>query len=171
MRPEKKYLVEEVDRQIGDSSYLFLADYKGITVAETAELRESLAVQGAEFHVVKNSALGVAAKARNLPDFSSLLLGPTAIVSGGENPSEVAKVLTKFHKTKDKVELKGGALGDRFLEQGEIVELSKLPSLDVLRSQLLSLFNTPAQQCARVLQAVPQGILNVLQAKSDQGAA
>ena len=171
MRPEKKYLVEEVDRQIGDSSYLFLADYKGITVAETAELRESLAAQGAEFHVVKNSALDVAAKARNLPDFSNLLSGPTAIVSGGENPSEVAKVLTKFHKTKEKVGLKGGALGDRFLEQGEITELSKLPSLDILRSQLLSLFNTPAQQCARVLQAVPQGILNVLRAKSDLGDA
>jgi large subunit ribosomal protein L10 len=171
MRPEKKYLVEEVDRQIGDTSYLFLADYKGITVAETAELRESLAAQGAEFHVVKNSILGVVTKARNMPDFSSLLSGPTAVVSGGANPSEVAKVLTKFHKAREKVELKGGSLGNRFLEQGDIIELSNLPSLEVLRAQLLGLLNTPAQQCVRVLQAVPQGMLNVLQARRDQGAA
>lgn len=171
MRPEKKYLVEEVDRQIGDTSYIFLADYKGITVSETATLRSSLAAQGAEFHVVKNSVLGVAAKARNLPDFSNLLAGPTAIISGGENPSEVAKILTKFHKDTEKVEVKGGSLGDRFLEQGDIIELSKLPSLEALRAQLLGLLNTPAQQCVRVIQAVPQGLLNVLQAKADQGAA
>ena len=36
MRPEKKYLVEEVGRHLDKSEYLFLADYKGITVAETA---------------------------------------------------------------------------------------------------------------------------------------
>jgi ribosomal protein L10 len=48
---------------------------------------------------------------------------------------------------------------------GEIKALSELPSLEVLRAQVLALFNTPAQQCVRVLNAVPQGMVNVLQAK------
>jgi ribosomal protein L10 len=40
-----------------------------------------------------------------------------------------------------------------------------MPSLDVLRAQLLGLLNQPASAFVRVLNAVPQGIVNVLQAK------
>ncbi len=40
------------------------------------------------------------------------------------------------------------------------------PSLDVLRAQLLGLLNTPAQRVLYVLNGVPTGLLNVLQAKA-----
>jgi large subunit ribosomal protein L10 len=54
------------------------------------------------------------------------------------------------------------------LQMQEIKALSELPSLEVLRAKMLALFNTPAQQLVRVLNAVPQGLLNVLQAKSQK---
>jgi len=40
-----------------------------------------------------------------------------------------------------------------------------MPSLDVLRAQLLGLLNQPASMFVRVINAVPQGLVNVLQAK------
>ena len=92
MRPEKKYLVEEVGEHLKKSDYVYLANYERITVDETAQLRASLAEHNAEFHVVKNSIFGVAAGERELPDVSEHLKGPTAIVVGGDNPSGVAKV-------------------------------------------------------------------------------
>ena len=85
MRPEKKYLVREAGEHLEKSDYVFLADYSGITVDETSELRAGLAVCGAEFHVVKNSALKVAAAERNLLGFDEFLTGPTAIVTGGDD--------------------------------------------------------------------------------------
>ena len=63
--------------------------------------------------------------------------------------------------------VKGGLLEDRLLDPGEISELAKLPPMDVLRAQLMGLLNMPAQQLARVIQAVPQGVLNVLMARSE----
>jgi large subunit ribosomal protein L10 len=45
--------------------------------------------------------------------------------------------------------------------------LSKLPSVEALRAQLLGLLSQPAQQMVFVLNAVPQSVLNVLQAKVD----
>lgn len=170
MRAEKKYLVEEVVGHLGKSSYVFLADYNRLTVPDFKELRESLAKLGAEFHVVKNSILKYAGQERNLPEFDEALEGQTAIVVGGDTPSEVAKILIKFHKDKEeKGAIKLGILDEKKMSAEEVKELSKLPSLEILRGQLLGLLNTPAQQMVRVLQAVPEGMLNVLDAKSKKG--
>lgn len=168
MRPEKKFLVDEVSKYLENSEYVFLTNFERVTVSDTQDLRGALAKQGAEFHVVKNSILNVAAKSRDLPDLEDALSGPTAIVVGGPNPSEVAKILVKFFKDKEKVDLKKGILGDRALTREEVIELSKLPSLDALRAQLLGLFNQPASMAVRVLIAGPQGLLNVLQARVDK---
>ena len=166
MREENKYLVEEVGTYLDKSDYVFLADYHRITVLETAELRGSLAAQEAEFHVVKNSVLNIAAKEREYIDYEDWLTGPTALVSGGSNPPGVAKVLEKFFKDKGKVEVKGGFLGKKNLQPDEIERLAKLPTIDLLKAQLLSLLNIPAQRMVTILQAGPKSLLNVIQAKA-----
>jgi large subunit ribosomal protein L10 len=165
MRPEKQYLVEEVNEHLNKSDYVYLANYERITVEETAELRASLAEHNAEFHVVKNSILGVAANAKEMPDMGEHLSGPTAIIVGGEDPSGVAKVLGEFFKKKEKVDLKVGVLNDKLLEKAQIEALAKLPGLESLRAQLLGLLNQPGTGLVRVLNAVPQSVVNVLQAK------
>lgn len=165
MRPEKKYLVEEVNAHLGKSDYVYLANYERITVEETAELRASLAEHDAEFHVVKNTIFGVAADEKELPDLSEHLIGPTAIIVGGNNPAGVAKVLTKFFKDKEKVDLKVGVLDDKTLTKEQLEALAKLPGIEALRAQLLGLLTQPGTGLVRVLNAVPQNVLNVLQAK------
>lgn len=165
MRPEKKYLVDEVNTHLGKSDYVYLANYERITVDETAELRASLAEHDAEFHVVKNTIFGIAAGERELPDVSDHLTGPTAIIVGGNNPSGVAKVLNKFFKDKEKVDVKVGIFDDKTLSKEQIEVLAKLPGLEALRAQLLGLLTQPGTSLVRVLNAVPQNVVNVLQAK------
>jgi len=167
MRPEKAYLVKEATDYLSRSEYLFLADYQGINAEETSELRKKLAERGAEFHVVKNSSLRLAAKEQNLPDISEHLTGHTAIVVGGEDASAVAKALGLYFKDTKKVPVKGGTLGDRVLDAGEVKMLAKLPGLESLRSQLLSLFTTAPSQLVGVLSAPSRGMVTVLRAKAD----
>lgn len=168
MRPEKQYLVEEVSTHLDKSSYVYLTNYERITVDEIAELRATLAEHGAEFHVVKNTIFGVAAAARELPSMDEHLTGPTAIVIGGDNPSGVAKSLGEFFKKKEKVELKAGILDSKILNKSDIEALAKLPGLESLRAQLLGLLSQPSTGLVRVLNAVPQNVVNVLQAKVRQ---
>lgn len=165
MRPEKKYLVEEIDRHLDKSSYVYLTNYERITVDEIAELREGLSKHNAEFHVIKNNILGVAAAARNLPDLDTYLKGQTAIVIGGDDPSGVAKVISEFFKKHEKVDLKAGVLDEKVLTREEVIALSKLPGIESLRAQLLGLLAQPATGLVRVISAVPQSLVNVLQAK------
>lgn len=165
MRVEKKYLIEEVENHLKKSDYVILANFDKVTVADVADLRAQLAPENAEFHVVKNSSLRVAAKALGLPDLESALTGPTAIIVGGQNSPGVAKVLKRFFKEKQKLEVKAGVLSQKVISAQEIDSLAELPSLDILRAQLLGLLNQPASLFVRVINAVPQSVVNVLQAK------
>lgn len=169
MQAEKKFLVEEVGSYLDKSDYMFLADFQRVTVAETEELRRILSGLGAEFHVVKNRILKIAAEEREMEIAEDNLRGPTAIVVGGKDAAGVAKALEKFFKDKKKLEIKGGVLQKGPLTVDEVSNLAKLPSEEILRAQLLGLLNMPATQMVRIIQAVPQGLLNVLQAKADKG--
>jgi large subunit ribosomal protein L10 len=93
------------------------------------------------------------------------LNGPTAIIVGGDNPSGVAKVIGEFFKKKEKVEMKAGILNEKALDKDQIEALAKLPGLESLRAQLLGLLTQPGTSLVRVLNAVPQNVVNVLQAK------
>ena len=169
MRPEKTYLIDEAKSHLGKSEYFFLTDYHGIDAQETSDLRTKLAERGAEFHVVKNSSIRLAASPELVEELDPHLKGHTAIVVGGDDASGVAKVLGEYFKTKEKVSVKGGALGDRTLSADEIKQLAKLPGLEQLRAQLLSLFNTPATSLVTLLSAPARGMVTVLKAKADKG--
>lgn len=165
MRAEKQYLISEVESHLKKSEYLILANFSKVSVSETAELRARLAPENAEFHVVKNSSLRVAARALGLPELDTALAGPTAIIVGGKNSPGVAKIVTQFFKEKQKVEVKAGVLSNKLITAKDVEALGDMPSLDVLRAQLLGLLNQPGTMVVRVLNAGPQSLVNVLQAK------
>ncbi len=153
MRAEKKYLISEVETHLKKSDYVILANFTKVTVADVAELRAKLAVEKAEFHVVKNSSLRVAAQALGLPEFESALTGPTAVIVGGKNSAGVAKVLKQFCKDKQKLEVKVGVLDKKIVSAADLAKIADLPSFDALRSQLLGLLTSNAAAFVRVLDA------------------
>ena len=165
MRAEKQYLIAEVETHLKKSDYVILANFTGASVADLAELRTRLAAEKAEFHVVKNSSLRVAVKAMGLPAMDNALTGPTALVVGGRNSPGVAKVLKQFFREKQKIEVKAGVLGRTVITPKQVNQLADMPSLDILRAQLLGLLNQPAGAFVRIINAVPQAVVNVLQAK------
>jgi large subunit ribosomal protein L10 len=169
MRAEKQYLIAEIESHLKKSDYLILANFTGVNVADVADLRGKLAAEKAEFHVVKNSSLRVAAKALGLPGIDGALVGPTAVIVGGKNSAGVAKILKQYFKEKQKLEVKAGVLSKRLITPQQVGQLADLPSLDILRAQFLGLLNQPASLFVRVINGVPQGLVNVLQAKVRAG--
>jgi large subunit ribosomal protein L10 len=165
MRAEKQYLISEVETHLKKSDYVILANFTGLSVSDTADLRKKLAVEKAEFHVVKNSSLRVAAKSLGLPEFEASLTGPTAVIVGGKNSTGVAKVLKTFFKDKQKLHVKSAVLSKKLLTAKDVDALADMPSLETLRAQLLGLMNQPAGMFVRIINAVPSGLVNVLQAK------
>jgi len=153
MRAEKNYLIAEVETHLKKSDYVILTNFSKVTVSDASDLRTKLAAENAEFHVVKNSSLRVAAKTLGLPEFESSLAGPTAVVVGGKNPAGVAKILKKFFEDKQKLEIKVGVLEKKVISASDLKKIAELPSLEALRSQLLGLFTQTGAAFVRVLDA------------------
>lgn len=153
MRAEKQYLIAEVDTHLKKSDYVILANFTKVTVADTADLRKLLAKENAEFHVVKNSSLRVAAKALGLPDVEAALTGPTAVIVGGRNSAGVAKILKKFFEDKQKLDIKLGVLDRKLVSRDDLLKIADLPSFDALRAQFLGLLTSNAAAFVRVLDA------------------
>ena len=174
MRAEKKIIVDELSKQVGASPFVLMTDYTGLTVAQFADLRKKLRGVNAECHVVKNTMLRLAAKTAGLPSVDSALSGMTAIVFGiaKADVSAAAKVLKDFAKETQKPKIKLGLLGQQVLQAAEVAAVADLPSLDVLRAQLVGLLQTPATRIAVVLGAPASQIARVTKAHADkQGAA
>lgn len=57
-------------------------------------------------------------------------------------------------------------LEKKSLSAEQVGELAKLPSIEVIKAQLMGLLQTNAQRMVTVLQGVPQSLINVLNAKT-----
>ncbi|MDR1232725.1 MAG: 50S ribosomal protein L10 [Puniceicoccales bacterium] len=168
MRNEKKLLVGEIEKHLDKSDYVFFTDFRGVTVSDVSKLRQKLRPEQGEFHVVKKSLLKKATEERSLPMPAGGFEGQIALVVGGKNPAGIAKLLKEFHKNskEEKLAMRGGLLSGKLLSLQDISMLAELPGMDILRAKFLALLNTPATKLVRTMNAVPQGILNVLQAKA-----
>src|SRR5689334_4616995 len=144
MRAEKQILTKEYVTRLNASPFFIVVDYKGLKVAPMTELRKRLNKAGAEVHVVKNSVFRMAAKEAGVGDLNGALAGQLAVITGQKDVSSAAKVVKTFNAEFDKLKIKFGFLSNKRMEAAELIALADLPSIEVLRSKLLGLLNTPA---------------------------
>ena len=179
MRIEKVSILSEVIERVKASDFCFILNYGGLKVTQFTALRQELTKLDSRAMVVKNSYLGKVAKELGWADVSTLLAGPTAVVTGSGDVAEVAKLLVEFVKKNDKSSIKGATLEAALLTATDVEDLSKLPSKDAMRGILLSTFQAPATSMVRVLNAPLLDLLYALKAyeekqgggASDEGAA
>lgn len=170
MKALKKVVIDDILSSINDSPFLIVIDYAGMKVAQFQELRKRLAATGAKLQVAKNTFVKQAANTAEYPsELAACLTGQTAIVTGATEVCASAKVLKTYGKEINKLGIRCGVLDGAFLEDTKVIALADLPSMDVLRSQLLGVFSSPAQKLVTVLNEPGAALARVLQAKADQG--
>ncbi len=129
---EKVAAVAELTDRFRDSSGAVLTEYRGLTVAQLAELRRSLG-DNATFAVVKNTLTKIAVTEAGLADeLSSLLVGPSAIAFVDGDVVEAAKGLRDFTRANPLLVIKGGVLDGKAITPSEIIELADLEPREVL---------------------------------------
>lgn len=163
MRAEKKMMVEEIGKALQNSKYVVFVSYKGMTVKDFSEIRGLLANNSSQCRVFKNRLIKKAAELNGINGLSGLTLkGDTAMISGSGDVGLVAKCLTDFMKSNKNLSPKLGFLDGSVLSASDVVEISKLPSKDVLRAQLLGVLQAPSRNLASILYAKLSQIVNVL---------
>lgn len=163
-RPEKVAVVDEVYEKLTKAQSVVLIDFRGLTVQEATELRKKLRAAGVELRVAKNTLTRLAAEKANLKELHVYLEGPTALAFGYEDPVSPAKILSEFAKDHKKLELKGGVLEGKVIDQAMVKALAELPSKEVLLGQLAGLLQAPIRNLAYVLSAPIRNMVYVLDA-------
>jgi large subunit ribosomal protein L10 len=99
-----------------------------------------------------------------------MMTGPVGICFCRQNIPGVTKAITDFAKANELLVVKGGLMGDQFIDEAAIKSLASLPPLEVLRAQLLGVINAPASQLAGVLSGGVRQLVNVFNAYSEQSS-
>jgi large subunit ribosomal protein L10 len=170
-RAVKETTVAELTERFQSSSGAVLTEYRGLTVAQVRELRQSLG-DSATFSVVKNTLTKIAAKDAGLTeDFSRLLSGPSAIAFVGGDIVQAAKGLRDFAKANPLLVIKGGVLDGKVLTPGEITKLADLESREVLLAKLAGAMKASMAGAAATFAALPTQMARLFAALEEKKAA
>jgi large subunit ribosomal protein L10 len=168
-RDQKSAVIDEVAGQIGSAQAIFAVDYRGITVAQVAELRTKLRDADARFQVVKNSLGERAADQAGVEILKPLLTGPTALTFVNGDAALAAKALNDAARQLNLLDFKGGIMNGATLSAEDVRSIARLPSREVLTAQLVGTIAAPLSGLVRTLNALIAGVAIQLQAIADQG--
>ena len=173
-KADKATAVAEIVEQFRGSTATVVTEYRGLTVANLAELRRSLSGV-ATYSVAKNTLVKRAAAEAGVEGLDDLFAGPTAIAFVTGEAVDAAKALKTFAKTNKALVIKGGYMDGQPLSVAEVERIADLESREVLLAKLAGamkgnlskaagLFAAPASQMARLAAALQEK-------KSDETAA
>ena len=168
-RQDKAAVVDQVAEQIQESQAVFAVDYRGITVAQVAQLRADLREADATLRVVKNTLTELAVDKAGAEDLKAFLDGPTAFTFVRGDAALAAKALAAFRKEHELLEFKGGTMDGGPVSADEILAISKLPSRAALHGQLVGVLAFPIGGLARTLNQLVQGLAVQLGQIAEQG--
>jgi large subunit ribosomal protein L10 len=168
MRPEKQSMMTEVQGRLHKGTCLIMVDCRGMKVAGMTDLRVRLRQTGARMQVVKNSYIKVAGSAIGMPDMSSLLAGPTAVIVGQGDVAALAKTVTDYAKENKMPRIKGGVLGSRTLQVNDIESIANLPSREILLSMAIGTMEAPIRNLVGVMHQKVASLLYALKAVAEQ---
>jgi large subunit ribosomal protein L10 len=165
-KADKATAVADIAERFRDSTATLITEYRGLTVANLAELRRSLA-GSATYAVAKNTLIKRAASDAGIEGLDELFAGPTAIAFVTGEPVDAAKAIKTFAKENKALVIKGGYMDGHPLTVAEVERIADLESREVLLAKLAGamkgnlakaagLFSAPASQVARLAAALQE---------------
>jgi large subunit ribosomal protein L10 len=165
-RADKATAVADIAEQFKEATATLITEYRGLTVANLAELRRSLG-GAATYSVAKNTLVKRAASEAGVEGLDELFAGPTAIAFVTGEPVDAAKAIKTFAREHKALVIKGGYMDGRALTVAEVERIADLESREVLLAKLAGamkgnlakaagLFNAPASQFARLAAALQE---------------
>lgn len=168
----KQPIVQAIADDIKDAQSVVLVDYRGLTVAQDTELRKQLREAGVIYKVCKNTMMKRAFEGTEFAGLEEYLEGPSALVVSKDDATAPARIICKFAKTAETLEVKAGVVEGNVYDAAGINELSKVPSREELLSKLLGSLQSPITNLARVLnQIAEQGGAGACEAAAEEAPA
>ena len=168
-KADKATAVAEITEQFKASTATVVTEYRGLTVANLANLRRSLGA-GATYAVAKNTLVKRAAADAGVEGLDELFTGPTAITFITGEPVDAAKALKTFAKENKALVIKGGYMDGAALTVAQVEAIADLESREVLLAKLAGAMKAKTSQAAGLFQAPLSQVARLVQALQDKRA-
>jgi large subunit ribosomal protein L10 len=168
-KTEKTFFVENLTEELKSATGAVLVDYKGLSVSAQQELQKRLKGVDARMSVVKNTLFKLASQKANLDvnlKDDQALEGPSALIITENDPIAPLQVIAKFAKEYEIPQFKIGIVEGKFQDKNTLEILSKLPSRQILYSQVVGATAAPLYGLVGTLQANMQKLIYILSQKA-----
>lgn len=169
-RQQKEQAIDDLASQIKTAKSAVFANFQGLKVVESEELRGICRKAGITYTASKKTLVGRALSEAGYNIDTHTFQGGVASIFGNEDEVAPAQIVANFAKTHEVVTIFGGILEGKFIDAVKVNELSKLPSKHQLLGQLVGTLNAPISGFVNVLAGNLRGLVNVLNAVKESKA-
>ncbi len=152
----KQPIIEEIKNYLQDAQSVVVVDYRGLTVEQDTRLRKQLREAGVVYKVYKNTMVRFAIEGTEFESLKDDLEGPNAIAISANDATAPARILAKFAKEAEALEIKSGVVEGTYYDQAGIKAISSIPSREELLSKFLGSIQSPITNFARVLNQIAE---------------
>ena len=150
----KDATVADLQRKFEESNAVLLTEYRGLTVAQMREIRNSIR-EHATYAVAKNTLTKIAANNAGITAFDDELAGPSALAFVHGDTVAVAKAIRDFAKANPLLVVKGGYFDGNALTAAEVGKLADLESREVLLAKAAGVMQAALVGAAQLFNALP----------------
>ncbi len=159
----KQPIIDEIKAMLDGAQSAVVAEYLGITVEQDTKLRKELRENGVQYKVFKNTLIKRAAEGTDFAQLDPNLVGPTALAVSKTDATAPARIIAKYAKDIECLNLKAGVIEGTYYDQAGIQTIATIPGREELLSKLLGSLQSPITNLARVLNQIAE--------KGGEGAA
>ena len=152
----KQPIVEEISGYLKDAQSVVLVDYRGLTVEQDTQLRKAMREAGVVYKVYKNTMMNFAFKGTDYEALAPYLEGPSAVAIAKDDATAPARILGKYAKDIEALEIKGGVVEGIAYDAKGISAIASIPGREELLSKLLGSLQSPITNLARVLNQIAE---------------
>lgn len=144
-KEKKKEILEKIKNIISNSQSIVFAHFSGLGVSDEQAMRQALKEQGVGYTVMKKRLAKKAFADSKIEGDMPELEGELAIVYGEDQiaPARELNVFAKKHK--DQLSIIGGVFENKYMSQGEMMEIATIPPLNTLYGMFANVINSPIQ--------------------------
>ena len=169
-KQQKTDIIELLNKGFKGSKAVVFANFQGLTVAETEELRNLCRDENIKVFVAKKTLVKKAFEQAGYDVDPKIFEGGIATFFGADDEVAPAKIVNTFAEKHTVVKIFGGLLENKFIDVDFVNNLAALPSKQELFTQLVGSINAPVSGLVNVLTGNLRGLIQVLSAYKEKQA-
>ncbi len=164
----KEAVVTAVRTHAESAVSALVADYRGMTVAESTRLRKRARDAGITVTVIRNTLAKRAFAGTDYECLEDALSGPTMVGFSHDDPGAGARLFHEYRRECPALEVKAISLNGALYGGEDLAKVALLPTREEALAQFLSVLKAPVTKLTQTLQAVPSKLVRTLVAIKDQ---